>query len=64
MKRERDFAYLVVRQTGRREDGDLLTTGDRVHHVDGRDTGLNHLTRILALERVDGLAYTSREKNL
>lgn len=34
---------LVVRKTSGREDGNLLTTSDRVHGVDGRDTGRNHL---------------------
>jgi hypothetical protein len=34
---------LVVRKTGGREDGDLLSTGNRVHRVDGRDTGRDHL---------------------
>lgn len=29
-------------KTGRREDGDLLSTGDRIHGVDGRNTGGDH----------------------
>jgi hypothetical protein len=33
----------VVRKTGRGEDRDLLTTSDRVHGVDGRDTSRDHL---------------------
>jgi hypothetical protein len=33
---------LVVGQTRRREDGDLLATSNRVHRVDGRDTGRDH----------------------
>ena len=33
----------VVGQTSGREDGNLLTTGDRVHGIDGRDTGRDHL---------------------
>lgn len=33
---------LVVRQTSGGEDGDLLSTSDRVHGVDGRDTGGYH----------------------
>lgn len=32
----------VVGETGRRKDGNLLATGDRVHRVDGGDTGGNH----------------------
>ncbi|KAI6769729.1 hypothetical protein HG530_004358 [Fusarium avenaceum] len=31
----------VVRQTGGGEDGDLLSSGNRVHGVDGRDTSRN-----------------------
>jgi hypothetical protein len=33
---------LVVRKTRGREDRDLLSTGNRVHRVDGRDTGRDH----------------------
>lgn len=33
---------LVVGKTGRGEDGNLLTTGNGVHGVDGRDTGGDH----------------------
>jgi hypothetical protein len=33
---------LVMRQTGGGEDGDLLATGNRVHRVDGGDTGRDH----------------------
>jgi hypothetical protein len=32
----------VVGKTGRGEDGNLLTAGNRVHRVDGRDTGRDH----------------------
>jgi hypothetical protein len=37
---------LVVGQTGGREDGNLLTTSNRVHGVNGRDTGRDHLLGI------------------
>lgn len=33
---------LIVRQTSRRENGNLLATSDRVHRVDRRDTGRDH----------------------
>lgn len=33
---------LVVRKTGRREDGNLLPTGNRIHGVDGRNTSRDH----------------------
>jgi hypothetical protein len=32
----------VMRKTGRREDGNLLTAGNRVHRVNGRNTGRDH----------------------
>ena len=34
---------VVVRQTRSREDGDLLSARNTVHHVDSRDSRLNHL---------------------
>ena len=45
--------HLVVRETGRRKDGDLLPARDRVHDVDSRNTSLNHLLRVDARIRVD-----------
>lgn len=33
---------------------DLLTSSDRVHGVNSRDTGLDHLFRVDTRERVDG----------
>ena len=33
-------SYFVVRKTVGREEGNLLTTGNRGHDVDGRNTGL------------------------
>lgn len=37
---------LVMWETGSGEDGNLLATGDRVHGVDGGDTGGDHLFRV------------------
>uniref|UniRef100_A0A2M4D215 Putative secreted protein n=1 Tax=Anopheles darlingi TaxID=43151 RepID=A0A2M4D215_ANODA len=51
----------VVRQTGSREDGNLLSTGDRVHHIDGRDTGLNHFLGVDTGPRVDRLTLDVEE---
>lgn len=45
-----------MRETGRREDGDLLPTGNRVHDVDRRDTGLDHLFGVDSRVRVDRTA--------
>lgn len=45
---------LVVRKTRSREDGDLLTTGNGVHGVDGGDTGGDHLLGVHTRVRVDG----------
>ena len=56
----RRHGYLVVRQTGRRENGDLLTTGDRVHHVNRRDARLDHLLGVDSRPRVNGLTWNIR----
>ena len=55
------FSHLVVRQTSGGEDGDLLATGDRVHHIDGRDTRLDHLLRVDTRPRVDGLTWWTEQ---
>lgn len=47
--------YFIVRQTGGREDRDLLATSDGVHDIDSGDTGLDHLLGIDTRPRVDGL---------
>ena len=40
--RPEQAADTVVRETGGGEDGNLLTTGDGVHGIDGRDTSGDH----------------------
>eukprot|EP00050_Salpingoeca_kvevrii_P005899 m.286285 g.286285 ORF g.286285 m.286285 type:complete len:410 (+) comp11542_c0_seq1:188-1417(+) len=52
---------LVVGKTGSREDGNLLTAGNAVHRVNGRDTGLDHLLGVDAAVGVDGLAVDVEE---
>uniref|UniRef100_A0A182QVN8 Uncharacterized protein n=1 Tax=Anopheles farauti TaxID=69004 RepID=A0A182QVN8_9DIPT len=52
----------VVRQTGGREDRNLLSTGNRVHHIDGGDTGLDHFLRIDTRPRVDRLTLKANGK--
>lgn len=52
---------LVVRETSSGEERNLLTTSDGVHHIDGRNTSLNHFLRILSLIRVNGLALNVKE---
>ena len=47
---------LIVGKTGGGEDGDLLSTGDRVHDVNGGDTGLNHGLGVVTGGGVDGLS--------
>lgn len=47
--------HLVVGEAAAREDGDLLSPGDRVHHVDRRDPRLDHLLGIRPALRVDRL---------
>ena len=46
---------LVVRQTGSGEERNLLTSGNRGHRVDGGDTRLDHLLRVVSHARVDWL---------
>lgn len=41
-----NLKYLIVGETGGREDGNLLATSDRVHDVNSRDTRLNHFLRV------------------
>lgn len=36
----------VMWETGSREDGNLLSTSNRVHGIDGRDTSRDHLFRV------------------
>ena len=46
----------VMGETGGREERNLLATGDGVHDIDGGDTGLDHLLRVVTLERINWLA--------
>lgn len=48
-------SHLVMRQPSSREDGNLLPSGNAVHAVDGRDTGLNHLLGVDTALRINGL---------
>ncbi len=48
---------LIVRKTCGRENGDLLTTGDRVHDVNRGNTSLNHFLGVYARVWVDRRAY-------
>jgi len=45
---------LIVGQSVRREQRDLLSSSNGVHHVDRRDTRLDHLLRVNSLIGVDG----------
>jgi hypothetical protein len=40
------MTHFIVGQTGGAEDGDLLTSSNRVHDVDGGDTCLHHLSGV------------------
>ena len=44
-----------MRETGSGEKWDFLASGDGVHDIDGRDSGLDHLLRVDSLIRVNGL---------
>lgn len=49
--------HLIVGEPSRREDGDLLATGDAVHDINGGDSCLDHLLGVDSVMRVDGLAW-------
>lgn len=51
----------VVWQTGGGENGDFLTTGDGIHHVDGGDTGLDHFLWVDTRPGIDGLTLDVQE---
>lgn len=53
----RSGSHLVMGQPCSREDGDLLSSGDAVHAIDGRDSGLDHLLRVDAALRIYGLTW-------
>jgi len=53
----------VVRKTSSGEEGNLLTTGNGVHDIDGGDTSLDHLLRILSLIGVNGLTLKIYNKS-
>ena len=46
---------LVVRQTGRRKDGNLLPTSNTVHHVDGGNARLHHFLGVDTRPGIDWL---------
>ena len=47
----------VVRQAARREERQLLSAHQAVHHVDGRDAGLDEIARQRAPGRIDREAF-------
>jgi hypothetical protein len=49
---------LRVRETGSREERNLLTSSDGSHSINGRDTSLDHLSGILSLVRIDRLTLS------
>lgn len=51
----------VVGESVCREEGDLLSSGDGGHAVDGRDAGLQHLLGVDPLAGVDGLSLDVEE---
>jgi hypothetical protein len=51
----------VVGQTGGRENGNLLTTSNGIHAINGRDTSLDHLTWVDTRVWVDGLTLNIQE---
>jgi len=51
----------IVRKTSSGEEGNLLTTGDGVHHIDSGDTRLDHFLGVVPLERINGLTLDIEE---
>lgn len=51
------MSYFIMRETGSREDGDFLSSGDTVHGVDGRDAGLDHFLGVDPRPGVDWLTW-------
>lgn len=51
--------HLIVWQSSSWENRNLLTTSNGVHHINGRNTSLNHFLRVNTRPRVDGLSCTS-----
>lgn len=49
------MSYFIVRETSSREDGDLLSSGDTVHGVNGGDACLDHFLRVDPRPGVNGL---------
>jgi hypothetical protein len=52
---------ITVRQTGRREQWDLLTTSNGCQRINGRDTRLDHLFGVYSLLLVDWLTLDIEE---
>lgn len=52
---------LIMGETVGREEGDLLSTGDGVHDINGGDTSLDHFLRVISLERVNWLSLDVEE---
>lgn len=46
-------------EPSRREDGNLLATGDAVHDINGGDSRLDHLLRVDSVMGIDWLAWES-----
>jgi hypothetical protein len=49
---------LIMGETIGREKGDLLSSGNRVHDINGRDTSLDHFLGVVSLIRVNRLSLT------
>jgi len=52
---------LIMGETVGREEGDLLSTGDGVHDINGGDTSLDHFLGVISLERVNRLSLDVEE---
>lgn len=57
-------ADLIVWETCSREDGYFLASGNAVHSINGRYSGLNHLLWVDATLRVDRLTCNMKNNSI
>lgn len=49
-------------QPSSRKNGDLLSSGNAVHAIDGGDASLDHLLRVDTALRIDGLTWKTQKQ--
>ena len=54
----------IMGETSGGEEGNLLTTSDGVHDIDGGDSSLDHLLGVVTLVRINWLALYIKSENI